>query len=72
MREETELFPVQSWLFVMIGQNIIPRGYDPLADTLDPQKIMTNLDDIRSVISRSVNAMPTHGDFIAKLGAVKM
>ena len=72
LREDTELFPVQSWLFVMIGQNIIPRGYDPLADTLAPEKIMANLDDIRAVMKRCVAAMPRHGDFIAKHCAAKV
>jgi tryptophan 7-halogenase len=66
LREDTELFPVQSWLFVMIGQNIIPRGYDPMADTLDPQKIKANLDDIRAVVRKSADAMPGHQDFIDK------
>ncbi len=64
LREDTELFPVQSWLFVMIGQNIVPRGYDPMADSLDPQKIKANLDDIRAVVKRAADAMPTHQDFI--------
>ena len=64
LREDTELFPVQSWLFVMIGQNIVPRGYDPMADSLDPQKIKANLDDIRVVVKNCADAMPTHQDFI--------
>lgn len=66
LREETELFPVQSWLFVMIGQNIVPRGYDPLVDSLDPRKIKANLDDIRGVVRKCVEAMPRHQDFINK------
>ncbi len=66
LREDTELFPSQSWLFVMIGQNIVPRGYDPMADSLDPQKVKANLDDIRAVVKRSADAMPTHQDFIDK------
>ena len=64
LREDTELFPVQSWLYVMIGQNIIPRSYDPLTDTLDPQKIKANLDDIRDVVLRCAKAMPRHQEFI--------
>ena len=66
LREETELFPVQSWLFVMIGQNIVPRGYDPMADSLDPGKIKANLDDIRAVVKKCADAMPRHQDFIDK------
>jgi len=66
LREDTELFPVQSWLFVMMGQNIVPRGYDPMADSLDPQKVKTNLDDIRAVVGKCVDAMPKHQEFIDK------
>lgn len=72
LREDTELFPIQSWLFVMIGQNIVPRGYDPMADSLDPQKIKANLDDIRAVVKRSAEAMPTHQDFIDKNCSAEM
>jgi tryptophan halogenase len=66
VREETELFPVQSWLYIYVGQNIVPSGYDPLADTLDPQLVQKNLDDIRAVIKRCAQAMPLHQDFISQ------
>ena len=48
----------------MIGQNIIPRAYDPLTDTLDPAVIKKNLDNIRDVVKRCADAMPMHQDFI--------
>jgi tryptophan halogenase len=64
LREDTELFPVQSWLFVMVGQNIIPRGYDAMTDTIDAQKIKANLDDIHDVVLRCAEAMPKHQEFI--------
>ena len=66
MREDSELFPVQSWLYIFTGQNIVPRGYDPMADTLDPQAIKANLDNIRAVIARCADAMPSHEAFIAQ------
>ena len=66
LREDTELFPIQSWLFVMIGQGIIPRGYDPLVDSLDPAKIKANLDAIRTTVKQCVDAMPGHKEFIEK------
>jgi tryptophan halogenase len=66
MREDSELFPVQSWLYIFTGQNIVPRGYDPMADTLDPQAIQANLDNIRAVIAKCADAMPSHEAFIEK------
>jgi tryptophan halogenase len=64
LREESELFPVISWLSVMIGQNIIPRRYDPLVDGLDPLRIQSRLEELRSSVRGCVEAMPSHSDFI--------
>jgi tryptophan halogenase len=64
LREEAELFPVMSWLSVMIGQNIIPRRYDPLVDGLDSTQIQSRLDKLRTDIKRCVDSMPSHWDFI--------
>jgi len=64
LREETELFPVLSWLSVMVGQNVIPRRYDPLVDGLDSHQIQSRLEQLRASVSDSVAAMPPHWDFI--------
>jgi len=64
LREEAELFPVMSWLSVMIGQNILPRRYDPLVDSLDPNRIQSRLQELRTDIKRCVESMPSHWDFI--------
>ena len=53
-----------SWLSVMIGQNIIPRRYDPLVDGLDAHKVQSRLEELASGIARSVESMPGHWDFI--------
>jgi tryptophan halogenase len=66
LREETELFPVISWLSVMVGQNIIPRRYDPLVDSLDPHKIQVKLDELRTGVRSCVESMPAHWDFVLK------
>jgi tryptophan halogenase len=63
-REDNELFPVQSWLYVLLGQNFFPRGYDPMADKLDPRQVEANLANIREVIAAAAEAMPGHWDFI--------
>jgi tryptophan halogenase len=63
-RENEELFNDTSWFAVLIGQNIRPRGYDPLVDVMDLEETRRRLEHIRSVIGNSVNAMPRHHEFI--------
>jgi tryptophan halogenase len=64
LREDFELFPLTSWLAVMIGQNLIPRRYDPLVDGLDQVRIQSKLEELRSGIGQSVNSMPLHREYI--------
>jgi len=63
-RDENELFPVGSWLYVLLGQKFFPRGYDPVADRLDPQQARATLESIRNVIAEASDKMPKHADFI--------
>jgi len=64
LRDDAELFPVMSWLSVMIGQNIVPRRYDPLVDSVEQHKIHTRLEELRTGVERSVASMPAHWDFL--------
>ena len=64
LREENELFPAQSWLYVLLGQKFFPRGYDPVADRLDPGQAEAILGTIRQMIAEASDAMPRHADFI--------
>jgi tryptophan halogenase len=64
LRDDTELFPIMSWLAVMIGQNIIPQRYDPLVDGLDTLKIQLRLGELRRDIRQCVASMPSHWDYI--------
>jgi tryptophan 7-halogenase len=66
LREDSELFPVLSWLSVLVGQSVIPRRYDPMVDGLDPKKIQAKLEEIRDSVRRSAATMPAHQDFIAQ------
>lgn len=64
LREESELFPVQSWLYIFMGQGIMPRRYEPMADILDPAKLKAGLEDIRRVVRQCAETMPRHQEFI--------
>jgi tryptophan 7-halogenase len=64
--DQDELFTVQSWLYLLIGQEVQPRGYDPLAERLAPGAAQKALDEIRGVTARCAATMPAHQDFIAQ------
>jgi tryptophan halogenase len=65
-RQDMELFNETSWLAVMHGQGLMPKGYHPLVDTLDESEIERRLKHIKSVIDKSVDTMPMQEDFINK------
>ena len=66
--DENELFSPASWFAVMLGQGIIPEGYSPLVDSLDPRKLQVGAEDIRRRIAEAVDAMPTHAEHLRSLG----
>ena len=66
VRDENELFPVGSWLYLLTGQDVQPSGYDPLAEGLTPNEAQEALDEVRNVVGRCAATMPSHQDFIAQ------
>ncbi len=66
LRDENELFTVQSWLYLFVGQEVRPSGYDPLAGTLGFQQGQKALNDIRAVVAKCATTMPSHESFIAQ------
>ena len=65
-RENDELFNDTSWFAVMIGQNLRPRDYDPIADVMSAEETARRLSHIRQTIATSAAHMPLHADFIAE------
>jgi tryptophan 7-halogenase len=63
-RENAELFSEISWVEVMLGQGVVPRNYHPLVDALPEEKVSDFLENVRSTISRCVEAMPTHAEYV--------
>ncbi len=50
-RENAELFTLPSWVAVMLGQNIWPERYDPIADTLDENRVAQAMEQMRDRLS---------------------
>jgi tryptophan halogenase len=64
-READELFTETGWLQVLLGQRIVPGHYHPLADDLEDSKLQAFLSDIRTLVSRAAERLPTHDAFVA-------
>ena len=65
--QDRELFVESNWLSVFIGQGILPRRYDPLADILPIESVSTHMQRMKSLIRQTAEAMPSHAAFIAQL-----
>ena len=66
-RENDELFAQESWIQVLIGQGLVPEGYDPSVDLKSEDEIETYLTNIKEVIARCIEVMPLHSEFIDKI-----
>jgi tryptophan halogenase len=65
-RDLQELFAEPSWLQVMIGQRIVPRGYHPLADLRTEGEVEAYVRNVAEVIAKCVKVMPTQAAYIAQ------
>jgi tryptophan 7-halogenase len=66
VRYQEELFSLDSWLAVLIGQGIMPEGHDPIADSIPPQELRGQMSALRMSLRRAVETLPGHRDFIAR------
>jgi tryptophan halogenase len=60
-----DLFQEPSWLAVLIGQNVMPRDYDPLVDLMEVSVVERSLKAMKTTLRQAAEAMPSHRDFIA-------
>jgi tryptophan halogenase len=65
-RENDELFAQESWIQVFIGQEIIPKSYDPLVGIKSDPQIEQFLGNVAATIQRCVDVMPTHDEYVRK------
>lgn len=59
-----ELFRVDSWVAVMLGQGIVPKHYHPAARTLSDAELGNVMNSLRAQVSRTVAELPSHDAFV--------
>ena len=63
-RDAEEMFATVSWVQVMLGQGIAPRGYHPLVDQMPEHDLRRFIDGVGKVVASCVDSMPMHQVFI--------
>jgi tryptophan halogenase len=68
-QESHDLFTVDSWVTVMLGQGVIPANYHPAVRRMPEDKLRQSLDAMKSNIARAVDRMPSHQDWLQRYAA---
>lgn len=64
-RYQDELFELPSWIAVMLGQGIEPKGYDPLVDALGDGQVLPAMANLRKAYIDEVRTLPPYDIFLA-------
>jgi tryptophan halogenase len=62
--EMKELFQIDSWTQVMLGQHIEPNAYHPIVDVMSDKELDNFLLMLKNKVRAQVNAMPEHQKFL--------
>ncbi len=65
-RNGEDFFALPSWVQVMLGQGIVPRGYHPIVDEMPEQRLFDHVDSVRAMLAQAVEAMPAHREWIER------
>lgn len=68
IKYEFGLFLPPSWVAVMLGQNLIPQGYDRRADSVSEDVLRANAASIRQSVMDTVRKTPDHAAYITQSG----
>jgi tryptophan halogenase len=63
-RIDPELFQLDSWTQVMLGQGIVPANYNRMTHAMPDADLARFLDGIKSAITQAVGQMPSHQDYV--------
>ncbi|MFN3314177.1 MAG: tryptophan halogenase family protein [Hyphomonas sp.] len=63
-QEKVELFQVDSWLQVMMGQRLYPQGRHHLGRLMKPEEMTLALNGLKSRVLNAVAQLPSHQAFL--------
>jgi tryptophan 7-halogenase len=66
LKQRMELFHLRGWVQVMIGQNVMPERWHPLADQIEEAKLRRFLDMTEQAYVQEAAGLPDHGAYVAR------
>ena len=69
IKYEFGAFLPPSWLAVLLGQNMIPRGFDPRVTAIPDADLIAHAKGLRDSVQAEVRNTPDHAAFIRQIGA---
>jgi tryptophan halogenase len=69
-QRDGELFRIDSWIQVMLGQGIMPKSFHHFASIMNDSKLEEYLSNLASGLKAKVARMPMHQDFVKDYCAV--
>lgn len=64
LQAEAELFRIDSWVQVMLGQRLMPKNYHQFVRMMKDSDLTQFLNNIRSTVSKTVTGLPSHQEFL--------
>jgi tryptophan 7-halogenase len=61
---EGELFRLDSWTQVMLGQGLIPSSYHPIVELMSERELQHFLNSVAAEVNKNMATLSTHQDFI--------
>jgi tryptophan halogenase len=62
-----DLFRVASWVYVMVGQGLVPREYHHMGALIGDERVRRALESLKANIASAVAKMPTHEKFLEEI-----
>lgn len=69
LKYEFGVFLPPSWIAVMLGQNLLPEGYDPRVDRYADGDLVREMERVRLETEAAVRNTPTQSEFLTRYGA---
>lgn len=63
---EGELFRLDSWVQVMLGQGLFPESYHPIVNSMQPEELKRFLMGVSHGVDETIGSMKLHKEFLAE------